>query len=222
MGAAESVTYEHFPALAAIPGIRHAFCGRMPGVDVKVDRAMALERLAVQHELVRAELGLADQTFIIGEQVHGREIAVVDAHSSVPVGQVDGLITADPRVSLGVYVADCCAVYLVEPERRVIGLLHSGRKGSELGITGAAIERMRTEFGCDPEKMVVQLSPCIRPPHFEIDFAALIRRDSEAAGVRQIFDCGTCTGANVDRYYSYRLEKGKTGRMLALLALRDA
>ena len=137
----------------------------------------------------------------------------------VPVLGVDGLITADPRVCLGIYVADCCAVYLVEPERRVIALLHSGRKGSELGITAAAIERMRDEFGCDPAKMIVQLSPCIRPPHYEIDFAALIRRDCAAAGVRQIFDCGTCTGANVDRYYSYRVEKGKTGRMLALLAL---
>lgn len=222
MSAAESAIYEHFPALAAIPGIRHAFCRRVPGIDVQVDRALALERLAEQHDIVRAELGIADQTFIIGEQVHGREVAVVDAHSPVPVGSVDGLITADPRVSLGIYVADCCAVYLVEPERRVIGLLHSGRKGSELGITAAAIERMRAEFGCDPAKMVVQLSPCIRPPHFEIDFAALIHRDCEAAGVRQVFDCGTCTGTNVDRYYSYRIEKGKTGRMLALLALRES
>lgn len=221
MRAADSRSYEHFPALTAIPGIRHAFCGRVPGIDVNADRAVALERLAEQHDMVRAELGLADKLFIIGEQVHGREIAVVDARSPKWVGSVDGLITADPHVSLGIYVADCCAVYLVEPEKRVIALLHSGRKGSELGITATAIERMRVEFGCDPAKMVVQLSPCIRPPNYEIDFAALIRLDCEAAGVRQIFDSGTCTGANVDRYYSYRIEKGKTGRMLALLALRE-
>ena len=87
---------------------------------------------------------------------------------------VDGVITASPEVCLGVYVADCCAVYLVEPERRVIALLHSGRKGSELGIITVAIERMRTQFGCDPAKMIVQLSPCVRPPIYEIDFAALI------------------------------------------------
>jgi copper oxidase (laccase) domain-containing protein len=221
MAAERRLTYEHFPALSAIPGIRHAFCGRIPGIDVQADRAVALERLATQHEIIRSELGLADRSFIIGEQVHGRDVATVDARTPAPVSEVDGLITADRRVSLGVYVADCCAVYLVEPEKRVIGLLHSGRRGSELGITAAAIERMRKEFGCDPAKMVVQLSPCIRPPHFEIDFADLIRRDCQAAGVRQIFDCGTCTGANIDRYYSYRLEKGKTGRMLALLALRE-
>ena len=210
---------EKFPALEAVPGIAHAFLGRVPGLDVKVDRAQALERLDSFHQAARHELGLASHRLILGEQVHGREVAVVDAGTSVPVAGVDGLITADAGVCLGVYVADCCAVYLVELERGVIGLLHSGRKGSELGIATVAVERMRTEFQCDPAKIIVQLSPCIRPPHFEIDFTALIVAQCRAAGVRQIHDCGTCTAAHPDRYYSYRLERGKTGRMLALLAL---
>ena len=211
---------EHFPALGAVPGVAHAFLGRVPGLDVKVDRAQALDRLDSFHRSARADLGLGTFHFITGAQVHGREVAVVDAGAPDPVPGVDGIITASPGVCLGVYVADCCAVYLVEPERRVIGLLHSGRKGSELGITTAAIERMRAEFGCDPAKMIVQLSPCVRPPIYEIDFAALIVAQARVAGVRQVHDCGTCTGANLDRYYSYRVERGKTGRMLALLALQ--
>ena len=128
MPGADPGAYEHFPALTAIPSIRHAFCGRVPGIDVKVDRTAALARLAAQHRTIRAALGIDGKEFVLGEQVHGSAVAVVDAQSRGPVGQVDGLITADPRVCLGVYVADCCAVYLVEPERRVIALLHSGRK----------------------------------------------------------------------------------------------
>lgn len=213
--------YEQFPALAELSCVRHAFCIRVPGVDVKTDRAVALDRLARHHSEVRAVLGLGDKAFVLGSQVHGRELAVVDRNSPAPVGDVDGLITADLHVCLGVYVADCCAVYIVDPRRRVIALLHSGRKGSELGITAAAIERMRAEFGCVPADLRVQLSPCIRPPLYELDFAALIRRDCERAGVREVFDAGTCTGANVDRYYSYRVEQGKTGRMLALIALHE-
>jgi len=208
-----------FAALAAVPAIAHGFVGRIPGVDVLADREAALARLAGHHEQARAALGLRERVFATGEQVHGREVAMVDATTTFPVAGADGVITADPRVCLGVYVADCCAVYLVEPERRVVALLHSGRKGSELGIASAAITRMRDELGCDPAKIVVQLSPCIRPPHFEIDFAALIVAQCRAAGVRQIFDSGTCTATHLDRYYSYRAERGKTGRMLALLAL---
>ena len=210
---------ENFPALAALPGIVHGFTGRIAGLDVKADRDVALRRLDEFHAAARAQLGLAARRFIIAEQVHGREIAVVDEKTPVPVSGVDGLITASPDVCLGIHVADCCAIFLADPVRRVIALLHSGRRGSELGITAAAIGRMRAAFGCAPADITVQLSPCIRPPQYEIDFAALIVAEARAAGARQIFDSGTCTGANADRYYSYRVERGKTGRMLALLAL---
>ena len=210
---------ETFPALDRVPGIRHGFTHRVPGIDVHADRVLALHRLEGAHAAARAELGLAAHIFITADQVHGRELAVVDAQTLVPAGSVDGLITADPRVCLGIYVADCGPVYLVDPVARVIAVLHSGRKGSELGITGAAIERMRADFGCDPARMTAVLGPCIRPPNYEIDFAALIRRDCESGGIGTFEDCNICTAANLDRYYSYRAEKGKTGRLLAFLAL---
>ena len=213
------LSLETFPALAALPGIVHGFTGRIAGLDVKADREIALQRLDGFHAVVRAQLGVAEQRFIIAEQVHGREVAVVDEKTGSPVRGVDGLITASPAVCLGIYVADCCAVFLADPVRRVIALLHSGRRGSELGITAAAIARLRADFGCAPADIVAQLSPCIRPPQYEIDFAALIIAQCRAAGVHQVFDAGTCTGANIHRYYSYRVERGKTGRLLALLAL---
>ena len=210
---------ETFPALREVPGLRHAFLGRVPGLDVTVDRDVAMRRLENHHHIARRTLGLDEKRFIFGEQVHGAQVAVVAADDHAPIVGVDGLITAHPGVVLGVYAADCCAVYLVDPERRVIGLLHSGRKGTEAAITSAAIRRMVSDVGCDPARMVAQLSPCIRPPHYEIDFAAEIRAQCAREGVATIADAGTCTACHLDRYYSYRAEKGKTGRMLALLTL---
>lgn len=210
---------EKFPALEAVPGLTHGFTGRVAGLDVQADREVALRRLDGHHAAARTALGLGEKRLVLGEQVHGREIALVDENTAGPVAGVDGLITASPGVCLGIYVADCCAVYLADPVRRVIALLHSGRRGSELGITAAALATMRADFGCDPADLVVQLSPCIRPPRYEVDFAALILAQCRAAGVTQVADCGICTGAQVGRYYSYRVERGQTGRMLALLAL---
>jgi copper oxidase (laccase) domain-containing protein len=214
-----TATVETFPALDAISGVRHGFTGRAPGLDVKADRALALERLDASHAAARRNAGLESRVFITAEQVHGSAVVVVNSATMVPVANVDGLITADPAVCLGIYVADCCAVYLADPRRRVIGLLHSGRRGSESGIAAAAIEQMRTDFGCDPADMIAQLSPCIRPPNYEVDFAAMIVAQCREAGIRQVADSGVCTGVRVDRYYSYRIERGKTGRMLAFLAL---
>jgi len=38
-------------------------------------------------------------------------------------------------------------------------------------------------------------------------------------GIQKIYDCSICTACDLDRYYSYRAEKGRTGRMLAVLGL---
>ena len=214
-----SAHIETFPALDEIADIRHGFIGRIPDLDVNVERETALARLDEFHVAARDRAGLAGRVFITAEQVHGNEVAVVDSQSALPVPAADGLITADPRVCLGIHVADCGPVFLVDPEKRVIALLHSGRRGTDLGITSAAIEKMRLEFGSDPARLIVQLGPCIRPPLYEIDFAAAIIAQARAAGVRSVHDCGTCTGAEVRRYYSYRVERGKTGRLLAFLAL---
>jgi copper oxidase (laccase) domain-containing protein len=134
---------------------------------------------------------------------------------------VDGLITRDPKVVLGIHVADCCAVFLVDPQQSAVGLVHSGKKGTELNIVGIAVQKMAAEFGTRPADLVAQLSPCIRPPYYEVDFAADIVRNLMRSGVGQVFDSGQNTGADLERYYSYRMEKGRTGRMLALLAVRE-
>ena len=211
---------EHFPALSALPGIQHAFTLRQPGLDVQVDREEALQRLAAHHRAVLADARFSRKKLVTATQVHGAAVAIVDrADGPVPVGDFDGLITALTDVVLGIYVADCGAVYIVDPVKRVIALLHSGKKGTEQGIARVAIEKMRDTFGCNPANLVVQLSPCIRPPHYDPDFAAEILAQCRRAGVCQVHDSGHCTGSDLQRYYSYRIEKGRTGRMLALLAL---
>ena len=213
---------ETFPALNALPGCRHGFVGRIPGVDVNTDRAAALARLDTFHRRARQTLTPENTTFITAEQVHGNALAVLTPDDPLPDGAfpgVDGLITNRPDVTLGIYVADCCAVYLVDPARRVIGLVHSGKKGTELGIVPAALAAMTARFGTRPGEVTAQLGPCIRPPWYEIDFAAQIIAQCRDAGVTHIADSGANTAADPERYYSYRREKGHTGRMLALLAL---
>ena len=210
---------EQFAALSGLPGIVHAFTQRVPGLDVQADRAVALQRLDEHHAAVRLQLGLASKTLITAVQVHGNSVALVDSGTAVPVADADGLVTADPAACLGIYVADCCAVYIVDPKTPAIGLVHSGRKGTELGVVTNAIKQMIEPFGSDPANIIVQLSPCIRPPHYEVDFAAEIIRQCRALGVQHINDPGSCTACDLGRYYSYRAEKGKTGRMLAVLGL---
>ena len=212
---------EQFAALSALPGVAHGFTLRVPGLEMSHDKAEALARLDRIHRSIRSEHGLATRPFVTAQQVHGKEIGVVDS----PIAGdkcfdgCDGLITNQRGVCLGIYVADCGAVFLVDPVRQAIGLVHSGKKGTEFGVVPNAIRSMTARFGSRPSDLVAQLSPCIRPPHYEIDFATEILRQCRELGVTSLHDSGICTACDLKRYYSYRAEKGRTGRMLAFLAL---
>ena len=212
---------EHFPALSAVPSSAHGFTLRVPGLEMSHDKAGALARLDGIHREIRKAHGLAAMPFVTAQQVHGKQIGVIKSQPTANhcFKNCDGIVTDQAGVCLGIYVADCCAVYLVDPVRGAIGLVHSGKKGTELGIVSNAIEKMAAEFGSRPSDLIVQLSPCIRPPHYEIDFASEIIRQSRAAGVGSVHDSGICTACDLERYYSYRAEKGRTGRMLAFFAL---
>jgi len=227
--------FEQFPALSAIGICRHAFAQRIPGIDVSHDKAEVLERLDTAHREIREATGFGDWPLFTAQQVHGNKIAVIDEVESVlgahrrrhgvasllgrEFPACDGIITNQRSVAFGIYVADCCAVYVVDPKTPAVGLAHSGRKGTELGVVTNTIRQMNEQFGSDPANITVQLSPCIRPPHYEIDFAAEIIRQCRALGIQHVHDSGICTACDLGRYYSYRAEKGKTGRMLAVLAL---
>ena len=209
---------ERFPALDALEDVLHGFILRVPGLEVQTDRETALRRLDDFHKVALRSFG--GRQLRLAEQVHSLSVAVVSIDSPVKSAGVDALITVDPDLLLGIYVADCCAVFLVEPKKRVIGLVHSGRKGTALNITGAAVKKMTTAFGSDPSSIVAQLSPCIRPPNYEVDFAGEIVQQLKQSGVKKVFDTGENTAADPSKFYSYRMEMGRTGRMLALLALK--
>lgn len=219
-GSGERIEVERYAALEALGGVmRHGFVGRVRGVGVGYDKAGVLAELAPWHGAVVREMGYGEGALVTAEQVHGAEVAVVGAGGARQVAGVDGLITAESGVVLGIHVADCAPVWVVDPGNRVLAVLHSGRKSTEGNIVGRAIREMVGRFGCEAARMVVQIGPAIRPPWFEMDIPGRIREDAVAAGVdaAAVHDCGICTHASdPERYYSHRREKGCTGRMLAL------
>jgi len=213
--------------LHAIPGIRAGWVERVSGLAITGDRDEAMRQLRSFHEAEVHAFAGGRADWWRAEQVHGNAVAVVPGAAQIiapdglaAVPGVDGLITNQAGVVLAIYVADCGAVWLADRRTGAIGLLHSGKKGTEQNILGVALERMATEFGTRAEDVTAVLSPCIRPPDYEIDFAAQISTQASAAGLGNFIDCGLNTAADLQRFYSYRKELGKTGRMMALI-VRD-
>ena len=215
-----SCPIETFPELERLAPVRAVFLKKVAGLDVFTDRETALQRLKSMHEDTLANEGFTIPRLARAEQVHGNGVAIVDKNSPLVSPGCDALVTTDRDIGLGIYVADCAAVYIADRHGRGIAIAHSGRKGTELGIVPKTIETLCHSAGADPSDLVLQISPCIRPPHYEIDFAAEIRKQATNAGVRDILDDFRCTASHPEEYYSYRLEKGRTGRLLAAMRYR--
>lgn len=189
-----------------------------------------------------AELGVPAQRLVFANQVHGRDVAVVDGPWSGPVPDVDALVTTQTGLALGVLVADCTPVLLADPEAGVIGAAHAGRPGMMAGVVEAVVTAMR-DLGARRLEATVGPSVCGRcyevPAELRdqaaavtpesaartwvgtpaIDVATGVVAQLDALGVAVDWVPG-CSVEQAGRLYSYRRD-GQTGRFAGVI-VREA
>ena len=104
--------------------------------------------------------------------VHGNNIEIITeslpSSFSYKFPETDGLVTNSVNRSLFIPVADCAAVAFFDPQKRVIGMLHSGWKGVVNRINQKMIETMQITYGSDPSDILVGVSPCLGPCCYEV------------------------------------------------------
>lgn len=117
----DSVPIRKFEALSEIPNLVHGFVDRIPNLPTNCDKEEALLLLAPYHQKALEHLGLDTSNLWMGAQSHGVEVISIssdkpDNDSLIP--GVDGFISKNPNTVIGIHVADCCAVYLVDQKKK--------------------------------------------------------------------------------------------------------
>ena len=188
--------------LNAFPENFARFITRIPGVEVSLDREGVISALTPAHEKVMQQGGIDPKYLRRAQQVHGNRVA---------------------DCCLGIYVADCAAVWVYDTVSGSRGLVHSGKRGTEQNIVSVLFARMHKVLGVQARNCIAVISPCVRPPHYEVDLPPILYNQLQEAGVlpENIVDSGLDTAADLETFYSYRAEKGCTGRMLALFGRRS-
>ena len=108
--------------------------------------------------------GFPPEMLAVPEQVHSADITYIDTPGDYIA--TDGLITDNPEIILTLKVADCVPVYL--SSSHIIGLLHSGWRGTVGGIVPNAVRKM-IKMGADPKEVSVFLGPAIGFCCYEVD-----------------------------------------------------
>jgi copper oxidase (laccase) domain-containing protein len=178
-------------------------------------------RLELSRRLKR-DIFPAARALLWGEQVHGTGTAFVENTTAVfaEIVGVDALVCAVPGICIVAYSADCPIVYLVDLNNRAIGLVHSGRKGTEEKVVSVCLREMRDAVGTSSADCMALISPSIGPCCYPVDLWQGLERQLRACGVTAIFNPRMCTGCNEELFFSYRRERKRSGRMLAAMMLK--
>jgi YfiH family protein len=161
----------------------HAFSTRLGGVSQAPYASLNLgfgsgdDRRRVQDNRRRfaQAIGIDPQALVTLHQVHSNRVVVL-AEDSDPEAlrgtQGDALITDRPQLPLAVITADCFPVLLVAPSRPVIGMVHSGRRGTAAEVVPTAVHRLCDRFGVQPAGVVVGIGPGIGGCCYEVNEAS--------------------------------------------------
>ncbi len=179
-------------------------------------------------------------------QVHGTLLASLSPEPGRPyegaecVGMCDGLVTAEPKIGLVVWTADCVPILIAGDG--VVAAVHAGWRSAAAGIVPKVIRRLVVEYGADPSRLKVALGPAIGSCHYEVgrevvtalraasvpepvwrqgrrvDLRRFAKAQLERAGVMKnsIFLAGGCTACS-DDCASYRRDHGAAGRQWSIV-----
>lgn len=165
--------------LSEVSGVDHGFTGRR---DARVEGELHLAPRPAYPEVTEAVLAQnwaaairphrVEQLTVVS-QVHGRVVHVDRAATGPthPAGEGDALVSTRPGVVVAVRVADCVPVLLAAlHDGRAVGVaaVHSGWRGTAVGIVGAAVEELSVATSVRASGMVAAIGPSICGHHYEV------------------------------------------------------
>lgn len=180
---ASGVPYLTYPGFEQIPGIIHGFSTRLGGVsrgdcmsmNLSFSRGDLEENVRENYRRFAGAVGFFPEQIDCSDQTHTTNVRVVtetDRGKGIVVPRdytdVDGLVTDVPGLVLATFYADCVPLYFVDPEKRVIGLSHSGWKGTVGRIGKVTVETMQREYGCRPKDILAAIGPSICQECYEV------------------------------------------------------
>lgn len=207
------------------------YLGRITGELAENLTGVARERFGV------------DATLTTCLQVHGKAVArATPSNQWRECDSCDALWSDAKHTALGIKVADCLPVTMVDPNHAVIANAHSGWRGAVQLITAETIDAIARETAFDAASAYAYLGPSIRVCCFEVGDEVAAQFDqqyvvrgstkphvdlvafttdilrSRGFAAERISDSELCTRCDGSIFHSFRRDGKGGGRNLAVVA----
>ena len=162
--------------------VPHCFSSRYGGVsedylgslNLGVHRGDLPERYLENYRILGEAVGFRPEDVAFSRQIHSDiVIRAEQCHRNRVLEpdreevERDGMVTDEPGIALAVFGADCTTILLHDPVKKAIAAVHSGWRGTAMGIVKRAVEKLTEEYGSDPADVRAAIGPCICSDCFE-------------------------------------------------------
>lgn len=163
--------------------IIHGFSTRKGGVsrahlsslNLSFTRGDRTENVMENHRRFGEACGYDYTRLVFSDQVHSTNIYEVTQKdigkgiiNESDIKGIDGLVTNVPGIPLITFYADCVPLYFYDPVKKVVGLAHSGWKGTVEKIGTKMINKMVDNYGSNPSDIICAIGPSICQDCYEI------------------------------------------------------
>jgi YfiH family protein len=223
----------------------HGFSTRTGGISEHAFQSLNLGgsedhavSIAENRSLALKELSLASDSLCTLKQVHGNRVCLAKPGQQ----EGDALITNKSGLTLAISIADCYPILFYDEINQVMGAAHAGWRGTQAKIVKNTLLKM-CELGAEKKNIQVAIGQGICQDKFEVG-PEVIAKFKEAGfpencwkenkidlikcnlfvlkqyGISEqhIWTMNRCTFE--PEFFSYRRDKGHTGRMWGLIALK--
>lgn len=215
--------------------------------DVLENRRRLCDALGISVcQMTAVQQGQGNHIVVVGREEWGSGAG--SAHDALP--HADALMTDIPGALLLVQVADAVPVILFDAKQKACAVIHAGLYNTAAHITTKTVWAMEFVYGSQPQELTAYIGPSVCPAHLAISkemadrlaMAAavpqgLVREEKGVytadvkalqyqmlcrAGLRpdHIDVSRQCVYETPQRFFSYRRDGSRTGRMAAFAMLR--
>ena len=220
--------------------LKHLFTSKTYDLNLAKHQPTVFPEKSVEKNRLKLckTLDLSHESLIILPIVHSDKILILE-NPEQEIPECDAIITPLTNVPILITFADCVPILLYSHEKKIMGLVHAGWRGTAQKIAEKTVIAMLENYRVRPSQIIAAIGPAIGRKNYEVseDVGNLLVQATESeeildtngpkpkadlklanyiqldnAGITQIHVSEMDTALHTTKLYSHRIQGKRAGR----------
>ena len=119
-------------------------------------------------EFVSEKIGCKKESLITLNQKHSNKVIYFKNESDIKNKlDADAIVCKVKNIGIGILTADCAPIFFYDPQKKIIGCVHSGWKGALNGIIKNTVRKFN-DLNSNNNDLIAVVGPCIKKDNYEV------------------------------------------------------